>query len=199
MLKTLKFKFTGQSALIVHSARGSNPLDPAAIAHSALTSKRTKTEQDHRQIAESEWHLGLYYDKELGPFLPSANIMAAVHAGAKQHKNGAPFGRSTLILEEKIPLQYDGPRDAAKLFKKPVHVHVCSVGVNGRRVTRCRPIFPSWSVEFEMHYDPTVLDEKDIVLAAVTAGRYCGIGDNRPSSPKRPGPYGRFDVEVLNG
>jgi hypothetical protein len=61
---------------------------------------------------------------------------------------------------------------------------------------RVRPRFDNWSCEGSI----TVLDDQittDVIRNIVTfAGVYAGLGDWRPSSPKSPGPYGKFNAEV---
>jgi hypothetical protein len=44
-------------------------------------------------------------------------------------------------------------------------------------------------------FDDTITEAvlKNILIFA---GAYSGIGDWRPSSPKSPGPYGKFTVEI---
>ena len=57
---------------------------------------------------------------------------------------------------------------------------------------RVRPRFNAWSISGSI----TVVDETitgDILqLILEMAGTYCGLGDWRPSSPGKPGPWGRF-------
>jgi len=61
---------------------------------------------------------------------------------------------------------------------------------------RVRPRFDSWEVEGSI----TVFDSmisRDVLENILTfAGFYSGLGDWRPSSPKSPGPYGKFSAKV---
>lgn len=62
---------------------------------------------------------------------------------------------------------------------------------------RVRPRFDVWSVTGTM----TVLMDDIIKTSTLEnilsiGGAYCGIGDWRPSSPKSPGSFGKFTVEV---
>ena len=57
-METIKFKFSGVSNLLMHSARGVDPIDPAVIEHKKLTAIRKKTDETHAQIARSEWEIG---------------------------------------------------------------------------------------------------------------------------------------------
>lgn len=68
--------------------------------------------------------------------------------------------------------------------------------VGDSKHVRVRPRFDAWSVSGTI----TVLDETittEILVRILThAGAYAGLGDWRPSSPKSPGPYGRFTSEI---
>jgi len=61
---------------------------------------------------------------------------------------------------------------------------------------RVRPRFDQWSVEGDL----TVLVEElqGTILRQIfeNAGFYVGLGDWRPSSPKSPGPFGKFSVKL---
>jgi len=61
---------------------------------------------------------------------------------------------------------------------------------------RVRPRFDNWSCGGTV----TVFDDMittDVLKNILTfAGTYAGLGDWRPSSPKSPGPFGKFTAEV---
>jgi hypothetical protein len=61
---------------------------------------------------------------------------------------------------------------------------------------RVRPRFTRWECQGTV----TVLDEMistEVLQNILTfAGTYCGLGDWRPSSPKSPGPWGKFSATV---
>jgi hypothetical protein len=59
-MKTVSVKITGKAALLMHSDRFANPLDPLTKAHKELTSKRKKTDDDHIAIARGEFIGGCY-------------------------------------------------------------------------------------------------------------------------------------------
>jgi len=192
-METITVEITGVSALLMHSDRGANPLDPAAKAHKALTSKRKKTDDDHEAIARSEWMLGLYHDPKLGPYLPGANIRTAMIEGAKFNKLGATFKRSTIPLTDKARLEYDGPRDPEALFEDGSFIDCRSVKVGTARLMRTRPCFHDWSCSFEMMFDSTQIELSQIESAFQQAGMMIGLGDFRPVCS---GVFGRFKAKV---
>lgn len=70
------------------------------------------------------------------------------------------------------------------------------VRVNGKRHIRVRPMFDQWSVAGEFSTDDPDLTTPRLKQLFSLAGMKSGFGDWRPSSPSKPGPYGRFKAEV---
>lgn len=194
-MEVLKLEFTGESPLLMHSDRGANPLDPMTKAHKELTSKRKKTDEDYDAIAKSEWYLGFYFDKKIGPYIPAAMIRASISAGGRVNKLGMAIKRGTLILQDQIPLKYNGPKDQESMWNLENEFRdIRSVVVSTNRVMRCRPIFREWSLKVEVLYDPAAIDREQLITAAKLAGSLSGLGDYRPSTG---GSFGRFTVKVL--
>jgi len=157
-METVKFFFKGLSPLMMHSERGANPLDPDVKELKTITGKKKKTDEDHELIAYMDWKLGLYFDKQLGPYVPGINVRAAIVAGGKMNKFGTALQKGTTILCEKIKLDYDGPRDLAALWNDAGFRDIRSVVVSRARTMRCRPIFPEWTLTFDFHYDTSVIN-----------------------------------------
>jgi hypothetical protein len=180
---------TGTAPLLMHSARLSDPLDPATKALAAVTGKRKKTDEDHAEVARLEHAGSLYIDDTLGPYIPGQNIEAALFRGASKHKLMSTLKPALLIPEEVNPLVYRGPRAVAGLWADKTYVHRASVKVGTSRVIRTRPVFPAWSVTVAGVLDTEVVDPASFVSVAETAGRLIGLGDWRPR-------FGRFDVAM---
>ena len=184
-----RITLTGTDALLMHSARLANPLDPAARAVKKLTSKRTKTDADYAELAQVEWTGGMYYDPEIGPYVPADNIWRALYDGGKRFKKGPRVKEAVLITTNINPLAYHGPRELDKLWKDDRFQHHSSVRVGTSRTTRCRPHFPQWTVEADGIIDPSILEMEELRQIAETAGSVIGLGDWRPR-------YGRFTVDL---
>ncbi len=193
-MKTVTLKLNAESPILMHSDRYADPLDPMTKEHKVLTSKRKKQDEDHEAIAKSEWLGGLYYDDELGPYIPGQNVKAALVGAAKFHRMGATFKRAVLVLDDRIKLEYAGPRDPEKLWASPRHVDARSVVVGQSRLMRYRPKFHDWSLTVRVVFSPEMLEEEDLTRAAENAGMFVGIGDYRP---EKGGAFGRFSVEVI--
>lgn len=86
--------------------------------------------------------------------------------------------------------EYDAHETAVRAIGFELFAKSAKVGQS--KHTRVRPRFDVWQVEGTV----TVLDETitRTVLQNILdmAGVYCGLGDWRPSSPSKPGPWGRF-------
>lgn len=179
--------------MLMHSARGANPLDPMTRAHKELTSKRKKTDEDYEAIARSEWFLALYHDEEIGPYVPSANVRASLIGGAKFNKLGMEVKRSVLMDEERIAVEYAGPRDPEAMFESRRFIDCRAVGVGKSRLMRTRPVFLDWSMTCHLHYPEERIELDQIRLAFENAGRLIGLGDFRPECG---GTFGRYKVEI---
>jgi len=192
-MKELTLKITGISPILLSADKLADPLDPATIAHKALTSKRKKTEEDHLAIARSQWEGLLYWDDKLNVVLPTQNIRATMLNGAKMNKLGTQIKRGTIMLEDKVELNY-----GAKLTKDQLwegrYIDRRSVVVSNARVMAYRPRFIDWSAKFTIAYDESILDESDIVRSMQNAGSFVGIGGFRP---EKSGTFGRFEVAIV--
>lgn len=194
-METVQFKFTGSGSMLMHSDRGVNPLDPMTIELKKLTSTRKKTDEIHAQVMRLEWELGMYFDPDLGPYVPTTNLRNVIVAGAKFQKLGATVKRAVQVVEERARLDYDGPRDIEAMWRAGSFRDVRSVVVGQARVMRCRPIFRKWSVTFAVAFDAEVIERAPLIAAAEAGGSLVGLGDFRIENG---GPFGRFSVEVAS-
>lgn len=187
----IRFTLTieGTAPLLVHNSRLSDPLDPATKALKKVSSKRTKTDEDHAEVSHTEFLGGLYLDPDVGPYLPGENIAATLFEGAKLNKLGVKVKRGVLIETDVNPIAYTGPRDAESLWTNGAFVHRASVKVGTSRVIRTRPIFRDWRVQADGVLDDTQLDLDQLAQIADNAGAFIGLGDWRPR-------FGRFVAKV---
>jgi len=193
-VKTLKIRVTGDSALLMNKDTLSDPLNPKTQEIKVLTSKRKKLEEDHLQIAELGYRSALYYDEGVGLYLPGAMLKASMVNGAKMQRLGAAFKRSVIVLEDMIPLNYEGPTTPDGLWEDKNFVDVRSVGVMTARVMRYRPKIRNWSVNATILYAEDLVEEADLMRAIENAGMFAGVGDFRPECG---GNFGRYSVEII--
>jgi hypothetical protein len=184
-----RIQITGTQPLIMHSARLSDPLDPYTKSLAEITGKRKKTDDDHAEMARREWAGGLYFDPELGPYLPGANIERMLLDAARMTRDGKTVERGLFIPGEKWPLEYKGPRTVDKLINNENYRFRASIKVGQQRVMRCRPMFRQWAVTAEGIFDEEQISPDRLPAFAERGGRYVGLGDWRPR-------YGRFTAVV---
>lgn len=180
---------TGTTPLLMHNARLSNPLDDVAKAMKRISSKRVKTEDDYEELARLEHMGGLYFDPDVGPFVPGQNFERCLVDAGRITKSGKKIERGVFVETDVNPLAYEGPRNVDGLWKDENFRHAASVKVTTNRVTRTRPQFRQWAVEAEGMFDPAIIGVDELREIADTAGRMIGLGDWRPR-------YGRFEAQV---
>jgi hypothetical protein len=194
-MKRLTVKFDGTSALLMSCDKLADPLNPATIIHKELTSKRKKTEDDHKLIARSQWQGLLYWSDKFGAVIPTQNIRAAIIGGGKLNKLGMALKRGTLMFEDVVPLDYGAKLSIQELWDGGYR-DVRSVVVSQARVMCYRPKFIKWSLTFNVDYDENVLDKNQIQQSMDNAGLFVGIGGFRP---EKGGSFGRFKATIIEG
>ncbi|GAA3441048.1 hypothetical protein [Planomonospora venezuelensis] len=180
---------TGTATLLMHNSRLANPLDPATKALKSVTSKRGKTDENHEEIARLEHAGSLYFDDDIGPYIPADNIWRALFDGAKKSKRGPRIKEGVFITTDVNPLAYDGPRTIDGLWADENFRHIASVKVGTSRTMRCRPQFRNWRCRATGILDTEILDLAELREIADTAGSLIGLGDWRPR-------YGRFTATI---
>jgi hypothetical protein len=187
-MEQLKVRIKGVTPLIMHADTGSNPLHPLTKAHKLLTSKRKKTDDDLEAIALSEWRMALYFDEKIGPYIPAANLEATLTESFKLQKLGRKAKQAILVVEEKLPLIYRGPKKIEELSQKSEFIDMRSVRVQQARLQRCRPIFLEWGCEATISINTEIINIDELKKALNDAGSLIGLCDFRPR-------HGRFMVE----
>jgi len=190
-MEKLHVTLNGTTPLIMHSPKCVNPLHPIAIKLKPLTSKRKKTEADYATISDLEWEAGVYWDDNVGLYIPNECIIAAFVEGAKKNKNGSAFQKYVQVLDSIIPLDIGEVQNYKKMKTDPRFRDVRSVVVQRSRVNRTRPRFNTWRCEFDIIFEEEQIDTNVIALAIENAGNYIGLCDNRKNG------YGRF-ATIIN-
>jgi hypothetical protein len=186
-------KLDGVTGLVMHNERLADPDDEYVRAIKELTAKKgnTRTDADNAEIAKLEWFGGVYHDPDAGLYIPTWNVIRCFEQAGKITKKGTAVIRALSAVSDKVPLQYDGPRDLAKLWAMPEYRLRKMVGVKGGRVPRMRPIFRRWSIEMEAEFMEDVLNPAEFERIAEQAGRSEGLCNARKLG------YGRFQATVI--
>jgi hypothetical protein len=155
-----------------------------------------------------EWEKTTYINENGYVVMPSANIMACIFDGAKGIKIGKkslsriiytsmvvkPFEPEILISNgtELKPITLED-------IKNKDWLHMVGAVIGRSRVDRVRTCLPiGWRISFQLVVKDNTLTKEDIKDILDNAGENAGIGDWRPSAPKKPGAYGTFKVIDFN-
>jgi hypothetical protein len=116
------------------------------------------------------------------------NIEQCIIEGARITRQGAQVERGLFVIDDGVPLIYDGPRDVETLWNENYWATM-AVRVTRARVMRTRPRFRSWLAETTCEVDPGLLDLDRLRAILNDAGSMTGLGDYRPR-------FGRFSASV---
>lgn len=189
-MRTLRFKITGISPLLMHDDKTANPFNSFTKELKAISAKRKKTEDDLLGMARIEWTASLYYTKEQGYFIKTECFEAAFLAAAKSKKLGTAFKQSVRIPDNPVFHFKHEKLSPSELFDMDAYKDCRTVKIGTSKILRCRPIFNQWSCEIEIWFDETRLNEEEIIQIVEYGARYIGICDYRPK-------YGRFTVDRI--
>jgi hypothetical protein len=190
-MKTLKMRFTGVRPLLMHNGRLADPLCQYTREMKKITGKgRKKTDEDLLELRHLEWRGGMYEDDKGRPCIPGDNIHAALVEGARKQRLGKDVDAGILVDAVSFPLKFNGPKKLDELYSDPRFVDVRGAVVGQGRVMRTRPKFNEWSLDIEVGFDPSMINEEQLLDAAIACGEKCGLGDNTPR-------YGRFTVDKI--
>lgn len=162
--------------------RGSD-LDPESDefrAFKLLGRKRDKSEDDEARLRRLEWSLSLDLDAALGPYVPQRYVKENLREAATRWKKGEDIVRSLVVLEFRVPIEYEGPRDEEGLWDGGFRLSrlVVNNGRNRGAVYRTRPKFDEWSLNATVAWDPEDLDAMLLESVVERAQRF-GMGDGR--------------------
>ncbi len=152
--------------------------------------------------------------------IPSDNLMTVLREGGKKVQTGKGMQtfksqtQSGIVIDQPAwPMTINGNEVPYAPIKELInnpnldehHTTVENLGfelfikrakIGAAKHVRVRPRFDTWKIQGTL----TVLDEiiTTPILQSILdiAGNYCGLCDWRPSSPKSPGPFGKFTVEL---
>lgn len=187
----LRLTAKGTRPLLMHNVRLASPLNPYAKQLKTLNSKRSKTDEDRLAIARVEFEGSLYWDAEVGPYMPGPNLLASLVEGGRLTKAGKRVERGVNVDDLVMPLVYRGPRDVDGLWGEgeSEFVDLRTVVIVRAKIDRCRPIFREWAFEADILLDESVMDPEEFAEVARNAGAMAGVGDYRRM-------YGRYSAEI---
>ncbi len=191
-MKSIEIEIKGTAPLLMNSNQGVNPLHPLTKKMKVLTAKRKRTEDEEEEILHLKWMLGLYWDENIGVFVPSVNLEAMFRNAAKTVRKGTIAKQQSAITVKPdfIPLISDGmPKTVDALWNDPNRKYSdVKVGkIKNSSVLLCRPRFDNWGLKFKVFFDETKFDTEEVINLFSLAGREVGLCDYR-------GKYGMFGI-----
>ena len=216
--ETYKVKITGTTPLLMHfdNVEWADQME----AWRMVPENKAKSKAGDDRTPAFTW-IGSLYHENGEVVMPSDNLMTMMREGGAKcptGKRGATFKRQTqsgiIVDQVSWPLMNtDGAIYTAKgidallkesdFLKHQKYTHdngyelfVKRAKIGQSKHIRVRPRFNSWMCAGTV----TVLDEtitKDVLrMILEMGGMLAGLCDWRPSSPRSPGSFGKFTVEV---
>lgn len=185
-MKSLKVEIKGIEPLLINNPQQVDPFNKYAKASKEITAKRKKTHEDLLKLREIEIESKLYFDDEIGVWVPSTWITAAISAQswAKAKIKKAEIRSCVFVNESKIKLKYKGMDKVTSkvdVVKNEMFHTVLNLKQGQVRVCKAAPIFQDWSIEFEILFDDTIINESDLRNLLDIASKFGGFGDFRPT------------------
>lgn len=185
----------GETPMLIHNGRTSNPLDEYTKKMKLITSKRKKTEEDIEKLLDIQWHASLYWNDKIGLYMPVENLQAALHKACKKHKlgnavSGFVFGEKLgfpILLKNNVNTNLDA------LSSEREFRFVKTVTIQRSKTLSCRATFNDWKLKFNFVIDEELLSTDDVVMILTTMSNRIGLGVWTPSHQK-PGNFGKFKV-----
>jgi len=188
----VRTRLVGTSALAMHNVQLADPDNEWARKISTITRKRTKTEEDRRDIKRLEFLGGLYVH-EGRIVVPKMNVRRCFQEAAKATRKGKDIVRALNNADPLVPnadlVFADDNAAPEELYGTGKYDETTIVAVRGR-TPRCRPTFNAWGLTADWLLLVNLLDYDEFAEIAKLAGVIEGLGDNRVNG------YGRFNVEV---
>jgi len=193
-MKELNVKFNGISPLLLNNPQMVDVFNGYSKEMKKITNKRSKTDEDHLAISDIEMKAKIYWDDELGIYVPSRWLLAAFakisFKTVKISKDNIRAG--VFVVQDKAKLEYRGVKNvktAIDVTQNPDFRHRMILPQQKIRIAKTTPIFHDWSFEFDIEFDDKIIDDTAMEQLLHHMGKYGGFGDFRPT-------FGRALAEV---
>jgi hypothetical protein len=157
LTKETKIRLVGTRPLLMARGEAANPFDWSSKPIKTISQKRKKTEDDYNQLARLQFESSLYFDEEIGPFIPVDNLLKCMELGAAKYKESgvvkSQVSITGLVGKELDPgaaaLIYDGPRDIQGLYDAGfAFLKMGKIPSSKVSILTSRARFKVWAVEF---------------------------------------------------
>jgi hypothetical protein len=186
---------TGMDYLLQNNPQTVDPFNHFAKAMKKITAKRTgKTEDDLIELGNIETESKIYFDDNLGVYVPSRWLTEAIcRAAFSVIKIGKDRMRGGIFATDgKAKLSYEGMgkvKTITDVVRLPEFRHRALLPQGAVRIAKDFPIFKNWSFSTVLEFDDTVIDLAGLRQVTERTAKYVGFGDFRPT-------FGRATAEV---
>jgi hypothetical protein len=219
-VKTYHVTITGKTPLLMHH----DNIEWADFMEEWKNNPESKKVGKAGDDRSPAWRwLGCVYHDGKHLSIPQENLMKSIMEGGAMvpvpgGKNGKTFKSQTqsgmMSVEPFWPLLINGKpiawsaiealkdQDKFSEHKKTAEalgfkLLIKRAAVGTSKHVRVRPQFAAgWQLTGSLAVWDQQITERELRDILTYAGQYKGIGDWRPGAPKKPGPYGTFEVEI---
>jgi len=195
-IQAANITINGMNYLLQNNPQTVDPFNRYTKAKKSITAKHTKTEDDLLELGNIETESKVYFDDDLGVYVPTRWLTEAICTGAfAVIKTGkAKMRGGVFAAEDKAKLHYEGSntvKTIADVVMNPKFRHRAMLPQGQVRVAKDFPIFKKWSFSTVIEFDDTVVDFAGLVKVVQRTAQYVGFGDFRPT-------FGRATAEVAH-
>lgn len=188
--------------------QGISPMQMHAYSDEAIRETyygRSKVLPGEKPEPREAAHSAGYFDGDDNPYIPTDNLFQCIMDGGRHVKCGR--GKWSTATSSKIPAVLEimsnqegecaagvavTARNGKGFVPAPWEIHAATPkNATGGKSVCWRPVFNEWFLEFYLNIDTNDLPELSAREIVDAAGRWEGLGPQRPA---RKGRYGRFVV-----
>lgn len=196
-MRTAKINVTGIGTLLLNNPQTVDRFNKYARRMAAINAKKARrTDDDFLELRELEIRSKLYFDDDLGVYVPGSWMMESLAVnGFRVAKLSREVVRGSLfVAEPKLKLTYANMSKVKKIediVMNPEFHWLANLPQKQVRVMKAFPKFQEWSFSATIEFDDKMIDPGSLTAVAQHAAKYGGFGDFRPT-------FGRAVAEVIH-
>lgn len=196
-IQSIHVTFSGIDQLLQNNPQTSDPLNKYAKEMKKISSKRKKQDDDILEMRRIEMRSKMYWDDEIGVYVPSSWVMAALCANSwsRAKIKKADIRAAVFATDWKLPLDYKGKPSVSEpldIVDNEDFQLVKSLKQGQVRVVKAIPAFSEWSFSCRIEFDDSMVSGDELTGLIEYSAKFGGFGDFRPT-------YGRAIPEVTHG
>lgn len=195
-IQQAKISITGLNYLLMNNPQTVDPFNKFSKLKKPLTSKKSKTEEDLIELADLDTESKIYFDDELGVYVPTRwlteQIVTSAYGIIKVSKDKMRGG--LFATEDNCKLFYDGMnkvKTIGDVVGNSDFRHRKILPQQQIRIAKDFPIFKNWRFSTIVEFDDSVVDFNGLKSVITRTAKYSGFGDFRPT-------FGRAEAVIEN-